>query len=473
MILRTQTQLLAAKECHMSPTPRTAPFSNQFGVTRVYTRRHINGCPLGSPNENSCSCPKWIYAKPKHRPWTQKAAGTPSYTEAAEKAQRLLRSWDPDIRRAQEQIAPAPGITVEAAVSQYLAVTSRRDCDPKYLQSLSLYFMRRPERPAGAGGSKPLNASLLDFLDDYNRTHEPIVALERMTSEVLDRWAETWRTNDLSSKLWRNCSQSFFLWALRRGLTKKQLTFSERIRVRAGNRCGYFTDDEYRRIVKSIPFFRIYRHPLPANYRPRMLAFVELGRWAGMAGCDIVRFTPDLIGRNNVLTYRRKKIRNHNQVAKVLLPAEVAARLRAIPPEPGSDRARPFFFPDQKEPACVDRWRFRFQQLAKFAGITKITTEHGKTRKPHPHMLRDTFAIDAITRGVDLTNVAKMLGHSSVEMTQSSYLFWIEKRIDHCIEDQRAALTRVLPVSSDGLLAAADRDGGLARRETRPDAKIN
>ena len=58
-------------------------------------------------------------------------------------------------------------------------------------------------------------------------------------------------------------------------------------------------------------------------------------------------------------------------------------------------------------------------------------------------MLRDTFAIDAISRGVSLENVAKMLGHATVQMTQHSYLFWITKRLDYCIEDQRTALTRL------------------------------
>jgi integrase len=37
-------------------------------------------------------------------------------------------------------------------------------------------------------------------------------------------------------------------------------------------------------------------------------------------------------------------------------------------------------------------------------------------------MLRDTCAIDAITHGTKLENVAKMLGHATTDMTQPSYL---------------------------------------------------
>jgi hypothetical protein len=45
-----------------------------------------------------------------------------------------------------------------------------------------------------------------------------------------------------------------------------------------------------------------------------------------------------------------------------------------------------------------------------------------------------------------------MLGHATTVMTQRSYLQWIKKRLDHCIEDQRQALTRVqvAPPPSNG-----------------------
>jgi integrase/recombinase XerD len=178
-----------------------------------------------------------------------------------------------------------------------------------------------------------------------------------------------------------------------------------------------------------------------SRYSAHLGAFMDLGRWAGMAVADAARFAPSAnLGANKVLTYRRVK---STQVAKILLDPAVAARLRSIPPEEGSDREQPFRFPSISEDLSRGIWRDRFQRLCAQAGITKIETEIGTVRKPHPHMMRDTFAIDAITRGVSLENVSKTLGHATVEMTQLAYLFWIEKRLDHCIEDQRAALARM------------------------------
>jgi hypothetical protein len=42
-----------------------------------------------------------------------------------------------------------------------------------------------------------------------------------------------------------------------------------------------------------------------------------------------------------------------------------------------------------------------------------------------------------------------MLGHATTQMTQRSYLFWVQKRVDHCIEDQRAALARRIQVAPE------------------------
>lgn len=128
-------------------------------------------------------------------------------------------------------------------------------------------------------------------------------------------------------------------------------------------------------------------------------------------------------------------------VASVLLAPEVAARLRSIPPEDGSDPERPFRFEGRVAVNC-QRWRARFKALCTFAGVTEIETEDGRKIEPHPHALRDSCAIDALLRGVSLENVARMLGHTNTQMTQRSYVFWIKQRVDHCIEDQRRALER-------------------------------
>src|ERR1035441_721169 len=85
-----------------APKLPKAVFSSNYGSVRVYTRRHINGCELRDPNDNHCSCPKWIYAKPHDGRALQEAAKSPSFTEACARAQRMLKGFDPEIRAARE-----------------------------------------------------------------------------------------------------------------------------------------------------------------------------------------------------------------------------------------------------------------------------------------------------------------------------------------------------------------------------------
>lgn len=414
-------------------------FDSRYGKVAVYTRRHINGCDLRDPNDNRCSCPKWLYCRPRGGgKAVQKAAGTPSFTEACGEAQRILDGFNPEIAKAREKNEPVPGITIEAALDKYEAALKRRSLSAKYVHNCLMPFKRR--KPAEYKSGRAKNPSFLDFLDRMNLTaREPVVRLEQVTSDILDAWSATWKTNDLSTHTWRGVVTTFMKWSRLHDHLVKQPEFREPHRVKAGNRCGYLDDGQIAKLRAALPFFRMPHHVLPENFAGRLGAFIDLGRWAGMAVADIVLFSPRVnLSDKNVLTYRRHK---SGQIASVLLDPAVAARLRSIPPEAGSNPDQPFRFPGTPEEGNRQKWRARFKSLCNFVGITEVETETG-VKEPHPHQLRDGFAISAITHGVSLENVARMLGHASTTMTQRSYLFWVKKREDHCIADQRAALAR-------------------------------
>jgi len=91
-------------------------FRSRYGAVRVYTRRHIHGCKLISPDDQNCVCPKWIYSKPRDGKAAQKTAGTPSFGEACEIAQRILRNMDPEIREAREWLKSVQAIRADIAV---------------------------------------------------------------------------------------------------------------------------------------------------------------------------------------------------------------------------------------------------------------------------------------------------------------------------------------------------------------------
>jgi len=45
-----------------------------------------------------------------------------------------------------------------------------------------------------------------------------------------------------------------------------------------------------------------------------------------------------------------------------------------------------------------------------------------------PHRLRDTFAVRALLRGMQLEDVSRLLGHASVKVTETYYTKWIASR---------------------------------------------
>ncbi len=417
-----------------SKRPQKTAFTSLHGTVIVYTRRHTKPCKLRNPNENLCSCSKWIYIKPRGGKAVQKALGTSSYTEAVAEAQRILKGFDPEIIAAREITQPKLGPSIEAVIELYETAQKHRALDPSSLRGRLMPLKRRNPREYKNGRAK--NLSLLDFLDRMNLTaREPVIRIEQLTSNHLDQWEIGWQTNDLTSHIaWRGAVTTFLTWARLHEHLVCEPEFREKHRVKTGNRCGHVDDQQYAALRQALAFYGT------ANDAARLGAFLDAGRWAGMAIADIVLFSPKIsLGRNNVLTYRRKKT---GQIASVLLDPDVAARLRAIPPEQGSDPERPFLILGLRKEANHRMWRERFKKLCDLAGVKQIETEIGTIVDPHVHMLRDSFAIDLITHGVALENVARAMGHKTSQTTQKSYLFWVQKRIDCCIEDQRAAFAR-------------------------------
>jgi integrase len=51
----------------------------------------------------------------------------------------------------------------------------------------------------------------------------------------------------------------------------------------------------------------------------------------------------------------------------------------------------------------------------------KIVRPDGTPKRCHPHMFRDTFAVEFLLAGVPLNQVSLLLGHSSVKITERRY----------------------------------------------------
>lgn len=113
-----------------------------------------------------------------------------------------------------------------------------------------------------------------------------------------------------------------------------------------------------------------------------------------------------------------------------------AESLRNIPPGP-SPNPRYFFWSGNGSPkSVVGNWQRSFRRLFKIANLRR---DDGSLQRCHPHMLRDTFAVEMLLAGVPLEQVSILLGHKSVKITEKHYAPWVKARQEQLAANVRKA----------------------------------
>ncbi len=108
------------------------------------------------------------------------------------------------------------------------------------------------------------------------------------------------------------------------------------------------------------------------------------------------------------------------------LPPEVTTALEDL-----SNRHPDYIFWDgrSERETTVKSWNRVFRKL--FSAATP-PVERG-----HPHRFRDTFAVSLLLKGVSLESVSKLLGHTSIKVTERHYAPWVKARQDQLEVDVR------------------------------------
>jgi integrase/recombinase XerD len=376
--------------------------------TAVVVTRHRSGCPHAEegPGYRKCACKKSLvlYDGKSHR----RSAKTTSWEEAERQAREWLDSFDP-VKMELRALKASRGTTaktIEQATAAYLAAKS--DLRPGTLR-----------RYAGLlGDGEKRKGRLGAWLDTVSP--RPVLVAD-LTPEHVLAFRQSWKTNDQSSHVDWTALKSF----LRHCETMRWVEVSPAHRlkgpkVRDGNRTAHFTDDQCEAIRKAA--FE--------SDDPRLLPFAELLRHSGMALEDATKFDSAWLA-GDVLSYRRAK---SGRLAVVVLPQPVVELLGTLP------KGTPFLDPlvAQKKmrlESCKGRWRRALNSLFAAAGIDKVQTDL-RARPPHPHMFRDTLAVDLVTRGATTAQVARALGDTEA-MVARRYLPFAEKLRGHHVEAMR------------------------------------
>jgi len=354
-----------------------------------------------------------------------------------------LDSFDPEKQELKQLRAAkqAQQIRIEKAIALYYGdMIARLGDHGTVAMARSLFGHVDP-----ATHAVKINGHLFDWLHMLPAADRPIHIAD-FTAEHLTAWRASWKFGDYTGAQRWGMVCSFFNFCMSQGWIDRSP--SARLRpllAGKGNRTAIFSDNQWIAILGAVKLYDPENVPVAtrAVWQQRLTTFVELLRWSGMAMIDAVQFRPELVDADGVLRYRRQKT---GGLATVVLPAHVIALSRIVPMEHDSvGPLMPFRMKHFTAHSDTVTWRKRLFVLFKLAGITECRTERGNIRKPHPHMMRDTFAVWNLRHGASLHAVSKMLGHLSVKTTEKSYLPWILELEQAHIVEGRKVLAAGLP----------------------------
>jgi integrase len=362
-------------------------------------------------------------------------AKTRSYRDAEIIAQAYRDQHDPNVRARREAEAKVQAMqakeaartaTIQKAVAMFYA---SKKTDGTSLNRIKRYypllgnidpntFAFVSVRQRGRGGK----GRLFEWLETL--TPRPVHVSDLTT--LVDEFRSTWNFgSDQTRRLeYSNLKEFFKFCVTKRWIDKNPLDGIKAPIVQPGSRTTAFSDQQYDAIIATIKSqfpialsngkFKNLEEEKQYNDAHRLLAFVELMRWGGLALEDAVRFELSSMQDDGEVSYKRVKTyrRTGRKATPVLLP-HVVSLLRATVPIDGNPN-QPFYDKNVVISTNKNRWSTAVKEVCFAAGIDLVKTDI-RDREPHCHMFRDTFAVNRLitqykTGQIDHEGIADELG---------------------------------------------------------------
>lgn len=196
---------------------------------------------------------------------------------------------------------------------------------------------------------------------------------------------------------------------------------------------GYFTPSEYKAILDTTYLYSdrpsVDKHNEVTLGGDRIRALTELMRWTGLRIRDAVTLEKNRLQYDpqsnlwSVIVYQKK---TGDPVYCPIQP-HVAEMLINVPAsQKGNSNETYFFWTGAGKPkTIVSNWQRSYTKLFELAALKE---SDGAPKRSFPHMLRDSFAVEALLSGMRLEEVSTILGHSSVKVTEKHYMPWVRAR---------------------------------------------
>lgn len=360
-----------------------------------------------------CKCSKWIYLARERK---RISAKTRSWATAEEKAKFITEGQQASVNEDKTTIDEdnAPVIderrtTISQAIEDYLKDKRSQGLAESTLYKLDIIFRKQ--------------------LGKFCREHA-IVHPEELTLTQVERFRASWRDQPLARRKKQERLVGFFAYCIAHKWMKenpaKQLSH---VKVKDKPTLP-FSSDEMSVLLAAIPCLYTDRRGLngnsPESLRKRVLAMLLLLRWSGLRIGDAVSLERTRLTDEGRLFLRMAKT---GTPVFVLIPEHITKLLHELP---NSNPKYFFWTGNGLLKTAVADWQRTLKRLFKLANLGK---------RCHPHMLRDTFAVEYLVAGVPIDQVSILLGHSSVRITEKHYAPWVIARQQQLENSVRKAWT--------------------------------
>lgn len=367
----------------------------------ILFKRHSAGCPVHRshiPMKKrefwfECDCPIWIRGTtPGGDFYPRQTTGHRDLKQAEAMRDALLnqgRSTD-----------PSGNFPVAECIAKYLALREH-DLDERTLYQHKLALERL---------SRYLERKGVLYIHQLKADH-----LESFKTEGLPKEMASTSRATTDAKI-----RCFLRMAYRREWIKEVLV--EKVKpVRAVyEQKEPYTDDQLETILEHAGNLNGGTHGYaarPATFR----LLLELMLATGMRVGDAVSFDPRKLEKGESLwvysyTPRKQKRTDRPKVVEAYISEELKGRIDGC----GwlSPRS-PFWYGSGSDPDPLAQAVYeRMQSIGEKAGVEDC----------RPHRLRDTFAVKRLAAGMHLEDVSRLLGHSSVKVTEAYYAKWVSSR---------------------------------------------
>jgi integrase/recombinase XerD len=234
--------------------------------------------------------------------------------------------------------------------------------------------------------------------------------LSHLDVDVLRTFRASWPYSPLSARKRLEYLRSFFRFCHDSGWIDRNPAMAVKSSKAEQNPTLPFSDEEIERILVAARGLKDF-----GRYGPRIEPMVLLLRYSGLRMQDAACLERARLVDDKLFLYQQKT----GMPVYCPLPPSVVGKLKTVQ----NDNDRFFFYDGTSQPEImVKSWDRVFQKVFKTA---KPAIKGG-----HLHRFRDTFAVSLLLKGVSIEIVSKLLGHSSIKVTERHYSPWVKARQD-------------------------------------------